>query len=628
MKRKINYLKFFVIALTVFCALQFTIFGITPVNAEGWASSLTASFGGLSTNSAGQYVIYDADDLVSFSKAVNNGTATKNKVFVVIAEIDMNDATNTYTTAGTSSNPFKGTFKGISNSSSTGNSVAIKNLTCSLFGYIQGATISNIELIDGSNSDSKQFLGGIVDKATGSSTIKQCRNGNTVTNSYSTNNKIVYTGGIVGYSEKTTISECTTTASVKNTSSEVTESYVGGIVGYATGGSINNCYTIGLNGTISVSATAKVTITNSTIMAKGKSVHYSIVSSYSDKAKAELNEAKAWLKKKQDEFNSKQKEGQGIQKDINNMNAKLNTAKSNLKKCKWYEFGKIAKYAAQVTAYGIALGALYTAQATVNAALWVAQQAMELAKLAVEGAEIAAAQLLYDSQWVNNYKDSTKKVETKKAYAYGIGYSDKQVTNSYTAKINVSGGYENVFYEYHLQYWAEMTINWNFYGSSEKIDREVTYKNDDKFGRISNNANNNNCFYYETEDSYTREIYLDYTGNYNWYNQTKSTNISCGTLGKIGKQKMIFDKSSKSNNKIKLSVANAQGNAKTKVYETDFNTALQTYYGKTCNKNLSTLKGKVGSGSSTKLNNTIWAVDDAIESGFPHLQYKYWQDQV
>ena len=209
---------------------------------EGSASLLyqlngtTCRMEGLGT-SADPYQIENGTQLLLFQSIVN-GTNGQTKNSAACAEltndIDMHNITG-FAPIGTKTDPYTGTFNG--------NNHNISGLTVSgsdaagLFGYVEGATIQNINLCDSqitATSDGgtniRSYAGGIVGFATGAAKLENC----------STNNLEIkagsrHVGGIIGYGENSTeISNCT------NTSSFGGSYNVGGIAGYLKGSSITN----------------------------------------------------------------------------------------------------------------------------------------------------------------------------------------------------------------------------------------------------------------------------------------------------------------------------------------------------------------------------------------------------
>ncbi|MDR3075274.1 MAG: hypothetical protein LBU30_04470 [Candidatus Methanoplasma sp.] len=179
---------------------------------------------------------------------------------------DIQAAGEIFVPIGTSSTPFTGTFDGDGH--------VIENLTiesgrglqqAGLFGYVNGATISNLGMVGGSiNADQsavEAYAGGIAAYAyasSGTTIIDNCYNTGAV--SATTAGPASYSGGIVGYANaelgaEIKIDNCYNTGLISAMGTAY-NSYSGGIVGYANATSgaeikIENCYN-----TNNVSATA------------------------------------------------------------------------------------------------------------------------------------------------------------------------------------------------------------------------------------------------------------------------------------------------------------------------------------------------------------------------------------
>lgn len=201
----------------------------------------TCRMEGLGT-SADPYQIENGTQLLLFQSIVN-GTDTQAANPAACAEltndIDMSSIAN-FAPIGTETDSYTGTFNGNNN----GNNHSISGLTVSgsdyvgLFGYVQGATIQNINLCDSqinATSDGGTniytYAGGIVGFATGPTKIENCS-----TNKIKIEARSLHIGGIIGRGEGSTeISNCTNTSTLDGTYN------VGGIAGSLEGGSITNC---------------------------------------------------------------------------------------------------------------------------------------------------------------------------------------------------------------------------------------------------------------------------------------------------------------------------------------------------------------------------------------------------
>lgn len=217
------------------------------------------------------YQIENGNQLLVFQSIVN-GTDTQAANPAACAEltdnIDMSSIAN-FAPIGTQEHPYTGTFNG--------NGHNISGLTVSgsdyvgLFGYVDGATIQNINLCDSKITATNAggigtSTGGIVGFATGAAKIENCSTNNIRIDAANSR----HIGGIIGYGKDSTrISNCTNTSTLAGTynvggiagyleDSSITNSgnsgdlpapqasgSVGGIVGFTRNGQISTCYNTG-----------------------------------------------------------------------------------------------------------------------------------------------------------------------------------------------------------------------------------------------------------------------------------------------------------------------------------------------------------------------------------------------
>ena len=189
-------------------------------------------------------VIKTVDDLLAFSKAVNNGDYDKNKDAVVVLENDLDLTGVVWTPIGNVigkngyiEHCFSGKFYGnghtISNIDFT--SIYGKDVLVGFFGDIEEAEVSGLTIegsIDVTNTDNDYTFYGTIAGFAGDCTISDC-----VSNvSFNNNGKYVYgLMGMVGQADATTFEYCENTADI-TISGDSGSLYVGGIVGYAQNG--------------------------------------------------------------------------------------------------------------------------------------------------------------------------------------------------------------------------------------------------------------------------------------------------------------------------------------------------------------------------------------------------------
>ena len=189
-------------------------------------------------------VIKTVDDLLAFSKAVNNGDYDKNKDAVVVLENDLDLTGVVWTPIGSVFNAkgelehfFSGKFYGNGHTISNIDFTPIygKDMLVGFFGDIEGAEVSGLTVegnLNVTNADNDYTFYGTIAGFAGDCTISDC-----VSNvSFNNNGKYVYGFmGMVGQADGTTFEYCENTADII-ISGDSSSLYVGGIVGYAQNG--------------------------------------------------------------------------------------------------------------------------------------------------------------------------------------------------------------------------------------------------------------------------------------------------------------------------------------------------------------------------------------------------------
>ena len=186
-------------------------------------------------------VIKTVDDLLAFSKAVNDGDFNGKTDAVVVLDkdldltgIDWTPIGNVFNAKGELQNYFSGKFYGnghtISNIDFTP-----KDVLVGFFGDIEEAEVSGLTIegnLDVTNTDNDYTFYGTIAGFAGDCTITDC-----VSNvSFNNNGKYVYgLMGMVGQADATTFEYCENTADI-TISGDSGSLYVGGIVGYAQNG--------------------------------------------------------------------------------------------------------------------------------------------------------------------------------------------------------------------------------------------------------------------------------------------------------------------------------------------------------------------------------------------------------
>jgi len=212
----------------------------TAKDTSGYASetvtmTIVTPPAGSSYTSSQIHLIADKNDL----NAVSGQTFWFSDYFMVLNDIDMTGIS--FTPIGKFGDSFTGYFNG---GGHTISNLEIKNGMTSrvgLFGAAaSGAHIQDVTIKDINNTNtSAEQVAGIVGRATSTAdviVIKKCTvelNSNTITGN-------TYVGGIIGYGDGVSISDCAVvlngTAGINSTSY-----YCGGIAGYSINGTISNC---------------------------------------------------------------------------------------------------------------------------------------------------------------------------------------------------------------------------------------------------------------------------------------------------------------------------------------------------------------------------------------------------
>ena len=179
------------------------------------------------TNNPGAtHYIYDAEDLLNFAQAVNDGNTELNAL--QMADIDLNLEKEAWTPIG-SGYTYNGTYNG-NGYTIAGLKVEGDFQLAGLFGSTEGATLVNIHLVEASVTTTHSYgsAGALAGSAGSGTTIALCSSTGTVSGGR-------YIGGLVGVTDGShitrSLSTCTVTAAATN------NAYAGGLVG-SNGGSV------------------------------------------------------------------------------------------------------------------------------------------------------------------------------------------------------------------------------------------------------------------------------------------------------------------------------------------------------------------------------------------------------
>jgi hypothetical protein len=232
-----------------------------------------SSFGGGDGTQSNPYLISDAMQLKKLVDDVNQGNKYQSSYFKLTTDIQV--TADEWIPIGTSSAySFRGIFDGDGHTIS-GTLKSANYGYFSFFGYIRGATLSNITIAATIKSTNTSYLpstGGVVGDVSEDNTISNCNVSGSVIGSGAV-------GGVTGWlSGNNTIHNCNVSGTVTVTE-ESTSGYIGGIVGFAylsetnVPGTISNCTVsgsvIGNNEAGGIAGTSRYTITNCTVSASG-----------------------------------------------------------------------------------------------------------------------------------------------------------------------------------------------------------------------------------------------------------------------------------------------------------------------------------------------------------------------
>ncbi|HJK79149.1 MAG TPA: InlB B-repeat-containing protein [Methanocorpusculum sp.] len=199
------------------------------------------------------FLIYDAKSLAALANETNNNQSQNGffeKHILLKTNLDLNGAIHLWTPIGNTTVPtpssqiFKGTFDGNGKTISNMNVTTISSsnyIYVGLFGYVKNATIRNVGVVNanvfgtysGSAYVSSGGLAGYVD----GSTITNCYATGVITTESSSYN--TYSGGLMGFARYSSITNCNATSVV------TAPSHSGGLVGKFDGCSITNCFATG-----------------------------------------------------------------------------------------------------------------------------------------------------------------------------------------------------------------------------------------------------------------------------------------------------------------------------------------------------------------------------------------------
>ena len=202
----------------------------------------------------GKTHISTAEDL----RAINGNLAGH---YVLDGDIDLTDCLGggSWTPIGTEDKPFTGTFDGQDHSITGLYINASDSNYQGLFGYMSGTNSAVRNLTVSGTVRGNGSVGGVVGYNNGG-TVTNCHNTVAVSGSSSGDNgDSIYVGGVVGYNSSGTVTNCSNTGTVSGDGNIYDRIYVGGVVGYNSSGTVTNCSNTGtVSGDGSVSGNTNV----------------------------------------------------------------------------------------------------------------------------------------------------------------------------------------------------------------------------------------------------------------------------------------------------------------------------------------------------------------------------------
>ena len=222
-------------------AQQDIVISLSPIQPDGWdgdrivePETVTADEAsdenGEFHNMEGYYKIKTGFHLAWVAHNVNvNKVAATN--FVLCNDISLSDC-KWSTIGNAASSGFKGKAEGNGHTISGLYTNATSSYQSTLFGYCDGVTIRNLT-VKGQVSSTSSYLGGVVSRVAGTSTLYGITSQVDVT--YTGTSSSSYTGGLVGWvagssSSKVHIEHCIVDGNISST-----KNYVGGLIGYNSG---------------------------------------------------------------------------------------------------------------------------------------------------------------------------------------------------------------------------------------------------------------------------------------------------------------------------------------------------------------------------------------------------------
>ena len=177
--------------------------------------------------------------IINSKRQLNNIRYELNSCYKLACDIDLESVE--WEPVGNENMPFRGTIDGNGYTISNLSIMSSKQGTAGLFGAVENATIKNINIRNVNlNLEDMSSVGALVGYALRNSIIRNCSVKGSGHISGAQN-----TGGLIGTIKNGSVSDCSSTVTVKGTYTSYYIQEVGGLIGCVKDSEINRCYAIG-----------------------------------------------------------------------------------------------------------------------------------------------------------------------------------------------------------------------------------------------------------------------------------------------------------------------------------------------------------------------------------------------
>ena len=227
-------------------AVRLTVTATSTVDDSKSGTTTVTVFSGSGTQ-ADPFLIRTAKEMAAFAAHVNAGGATAGIFFKLSADINLQDCSENFFDDGSGwipigsvSFPFRGIFDG-GGKTVTGLHIederAWSNISENkgLFGVLNEATISHLNVKDADIFSVRGYIGGIAGRMVSNSKIENCHVSGEIRSGAG------YIGGVVGYMSGSSVTACYVTGTVSGLS------FVGGVAGYLSNSGVTGCAALNLS---------------------------------------------------------------------------------------------------------------------------------------------------------------------------------------------------------------------------------------------------------------------------------------------------------------------------------------------------------------------------------------------